>query len=305
VPDFVFVLDDIPATVDVTDDIPVTINVSEDIPATIDVTDDIPDTMFVVDDVPTNIFVVDDIPPTINVSSDIPDQISVTFPSPPCIPVCWGSPPTIPVVVTVSCPSSPSTSMTAMTDMNMREMMATNNGGGDNMFMSPEDIEVSYDISGFPSEIMLRHDIPKEIEVKGFKFDPIELNIPELPTFKLEMPESPLQIETIGIPEKLILDVADDFPRFIQLSVPLEMPVVKLDVSDMPTTITVVGMPSTISVDPIQIELKVPDYIPISYVGDPIPVSVAVQLELNLNKMLLENAENAPQCVAIIPCGRN
>jgi hypothetical protein len=81
------------------------------------------------------------------------------------------------------------------------------------------------------------------------------------------------------------------------------MPTVKLDVSDMPSTITVVGMPTTISIDPIQIELKVPDFIPLSYVGDPIPVSVAVQLELNLNKMLLDNAEGV-QCVAIVPCPR-
>lgn len=307
IPDFVFVLDDVPDIIVTVDDIPETIFALDDIPDTIFLLDDVPDTIFVTDDIPDNIFVVDDIPNTITVTDDIPSNIPVTFPSPPCIPVCWGSPPTIPVVVTVSCPTSPSTSMAGMTDMNMRELMAT--AGGE--FMSPDDIEVSYDISGFPSEIkilppddiIIRHDIPNEILVKGFHFDPIEFNVPELPSIKLEMPDTPLKIEAIGLPDKLMLEVSDDFPRFIQLSFPMEMPTVKLDVSDMPSTITVVGMPTTISIDPIQIELKVPDFIPLSYVGDPIPVSVAVQLELNLNKMLLDNADGV-QCVAIVSCPR-
>lgn len=305
IPDFVFVLDDVPEIIFTLDDIPDTIFTLDDIPEIIYALDDIPDTIYVNDDIPDNIYVVDDIPETITVTDDIPSNIPVTFPSPPCVPVCWGTPPTIPVVVTVQCPSSPSTSMAGMNDLNMREMMAA--AGGE--FMSPDDIEVSYDISGFPSEIkilppddiIIRHDIPNEILVKGFQFDPIEFNVPELPSIKLEMPDTPLKIEAIGLPDKLMLEVSDDFPRFIQLAVPVEMPTVKLDVSDMPTTITVVGMPTTISIDPIQIELKVPDFIPISYVGDPIPVSVAVQLELNLNKMLLDNAENV-QCVAIVPC---
>jgi hypothetical protein len=305
IPEFVFVLDDVPEIIVTVDDIPENIYVVDDVPQTINVVDDMCCEIYVYDSLPTSISIIDDIPTTITVTDDIPSEITVTFPSPPCVPVCWGTPPTIPVVVTVACPSSPSTSMAGMTDMNMRELMAT--AGGE--FMSPEDIEVSYDISGFPSEIkilppddiIIRHDIPNEILVKGFQFDPIEFNVPDFPSIKLEIPDTPLKIEAIGIPDRLFLDVADDFPRFIQLSAPLEMPTVKLDVSDLPKSITVVGMPSTISIDPIQIELKVPDFIPISYVGDPIPVSVSVQLELNLNKMLMDNAEGV-QCVAIIPC---
>ena len=310
IPDFIFTLDDIPETVVTTDDIPDNIFVLDEVPENIFVTDTIPEIIFTLDDIPENIFVVDDIPDTITVQDDIPETIIVTFPEPPCIPVCWGTPPTIPVTVTVACPSS-SPSSTSMTDMNMREMLAKNATGGESMFMSPDDIEVSYDISGFPSEIkilppddiIIKHDIPKEIDIKGFKFDPIEFNVPKLPSIKLEMPDTPLKIETIGMPDKLMLEVSDDFPRFIQFSMPIEMPTVKIDASSMPTTITVVGMPATISIDPIQIELKVPDFIPLSYVGDPIPVSVSVQLELNLNKMLLDNAENL-NCVALIPCPR-
>jgi hypothetical protein len=297
IPDFIFVNDTIPSTIDVTDTLPHTITVSDMIPSNINVTDSIP----------SNIYVTDDIPSTISLTHDIPSTISVTFPSPPCIPVCWGPVPTIPVLVTVSCPSTTSgTSMAAMgrNAANMREMMAASKGS--NLFDSPEDIEVSYDISGFPSEIKIlppddiyiKHDLPSEIHMRGFKFEPITFEIPSFPMIQHE------PISFVGFPDTLMVDVADNFPRTIELSMPLEMPQIKLDVSDLPRTITVVGMPTSISVDPIQIELKTPEFIPLSYVGDAIPVSVTVQLEMNLNKMLLDNADSTP-CVRIIPCSGN
>lgn len=283
------VTDDIPTTIVVTDTIPESISVSDDIPTSISVSDDVPTSIDVTDDVPTSITVLDDVPTSITVFDDIPSSISVVFPAPPSIPVNWGTPPSI--TVTVTCPSSPSMTV------GMGAAMAAN----ESMLMSPEDIEVSYDVSGFPSEVRLTHELPSEIILVAPRIEPIELVLPEFPEIKIALPDTPLMVD--GIPDVLKLDFTD-FPRYIELAMPVSMPIIQIDANNIPTTIAVTGFPQSISIDPIVIDLKTPDFIPTKYVGDAIPVSVTVQLELNMNKLLLENSENV-QCVAIVPCPKN
>jgi hypothetical protein len=298
-PEVIYVIDDICCSIAVYDDIPYSIIVYDDIPYSIVVYDDVPDNIYVYDDIPTNIFVIDDIPPSLIVLDDIPTNISVTFPAVPTIPVSWGTPPTIPVVVTVQCPSS--TSMT----MAGRGMAGAGMGIGDmtdNLFNSPEDIEVSYDISGFPSEIklMAHESVPKEIMVRNLDIpETISLLVPEFPDIKIAIPDTPLQVEMVGLPDSIRFDVGDDFPHQIELTMPLDMPVMKLDFSDMPKSLSVTGIPETIKVEPIEIVLKAPEFIPLKYEGDAIPVNV--KLELDMNKLLTENGEDHP-CFAILPC---
>lgn len=253
--------------------------------------------------------------PTVNVDwSGYPPYIPIYWASVPFVPVYWGSvpqvsvywgnPPTIQVNVTVTCPSGASL---ALTDHH-------NQGFTDDMLGIGKDLEVEYDVSGFPSEIKLLspempdvrvvHNMPSEIHIKSPEFPNIKFDIPEFKDIKILPPETPLQIEAIGIPEAIWLKVESPIPERIELAVPVDFPrTISIDASGIPDVIKIEGLPDVIRLEhnlPTSIKLEMPDKpeIELVYKGSPIPV----QIELDFKKLIGEGDD--VQCVAIVPCAR-
>lgn len=214
----------------------------------------------------------------------------------PYISVYWGTPPTVQVNVTVTCPSG-------------AQLALTDPLGVDGL---GKDLEVQYDVSGFPSEIRvippeipdvrIVHDLPSEITVKSPVFPDVKFEVPEFKDIKILPPETQLTIEAIGIPDAIKLEPTLPIPDRIELAVPVRIPeTITLDASGIPDVIRVEGLPDVIRLEhnlPASIKLEMPEKpeIELVYKGPPIPV----QVELDIQK-LIGDAENL-QCVAIVPC---
>jgi hypothetical protein len=181
----------------------------------------------------------------------------------------------------------------------------------DDMLGVGKNIEVSYDISGFPSEVKMippdipdvriLHDIPSEITVRTPIFPDLKVDVPTFRDIKIIPPETQLTIEAIGIPDIIRLESTFAIPDRIELVMPIRIPeTIVLDASGIPDVIRIEGLPDVIRVEHtipsvIKLEMDKPE-IELVYKGPPIPV----QIELDIKK-LIGDEENYP-CVTIVPC---
>jgi hypothetical protein len=239
-------------------------------------------------------------PAYIPISCEQCPDINVDWGSTPTVNVNWGTPPTVQVYVTVTCPSN-------VASMALADPMAALDAG--------RDLEVQYDVSGFPSEIRvippeipnlrLHHDLPSEIFIRSPVIDAIKFEVPELRDIKILSPETQLTIEAIGIPEMIRLESTFSIPDRIELVVPVRIPdSIVLDASGIPDVIRIEGLPDVIRLEhtlPSFIQLKMPEKpeIELVYKGPPLPV----QIELDIQK-LIGNSDEL-QCVAIVPCKKS
>jgi hypothetical protein len=230
--------------------------------------------------------------------------VPVYWGSVPRLSVDWGSPPTIQVNVTVTCPSGASL---ALTDQNQR-------GLTDDMLGIGKDLEVAYDLSGFPSEIKMVapempdvrmvHNLPSEIHIKSPEFPNIKFDVPEFKDIRILPPDTPLTIDAIGIPEAIWLKSEFKIPDKIEIAMPVRIPdTITIDASGIPDVIRVEGLPDVIRLEhnlPSTIKLEMPDKpeIELVYKGSPIPV----QIELDIKKLIGDSDDL--QCVTIVPCPR-
>lgn len=214
--------------------------------------------------------------------------------------VNWGTPPTVNVNVTVTCPSTP-LALAAADPLGMTEDML---GVG-------KDLQVEYDVSGFPSEIKvippdipdvkIVHDVPSEIVVRTPVFPDLKIDVPEFKDIRILPPETQLTIEAVGIPDVIRLVPTAVIPERIELFASVKIPeVIRLE-HDIPDVIRIEGLPDVIRLEhnlPSTIRLELPEKpeIELVYKGSPIPV----QVQLDVQK-LIGDAEDV-QCVAIIPC---
>jgi hypothetical protein len=242
-------------------------------------------------------------PPAVSMAWGTPPTVSVAWGSVPQLTVNWGNPPTIQVNVTLTCPSTP-LALAAADPVGMAEDMM---GIGKNL-------EVNYDITGFPSEIRLIppdipdvriiHDIPSEITVRTPTFPDVKFDVPEFRNIQILAPETQLTIEAIGIPNVLRLVPTQFIPERIELAVPVRIPDRIVLESNLPDVIRIEGMPDVIRLEhnlPSTIKLEMPDKpeIELVYKGSPIPV----QIQLDIQK-LIGDQDNL-QCVAIVPCRKS
>jgi hypothetical protein len=199
---------------------------------------------------------------------------------PSIITMSWLEPPTMSVVVTCSAPGS----------------MLGPNPSQDGFEGNNVEVEV-----GIPSEINLRHDLPRELLVKSVgipeDIEIVGLEIPKEISIVGNIPKS-IFLEPVNIPSSIKLD-ASDLPTTIKLE--MIMPIISLDASGLPSTIKVEGIPDTIEIKgfiPSVIELRVPENmeVPLVYKGGPIPV----QFDM---KNLTGEGQDLP-CFAIIPCAK-
>jgi hypothetical protein len=238
-------------------------------------------------------------PPTVPIGWGSPPNVSMNWGTPPQVNINWGTPPTVQVNVTVTCPSTP-LALAATDPLGLTSDML---GVG-------KDIQVEYDISGFPSEVRMIppdipdvrivHDLPSEVFVRTPVFPDIKFEIPEFRDIKILPPETQLTIEAIGIPDSIKLESTVKIPERIELFVPVKIPEKITIEHNLPSVIRVEGLPDVIRLEhnlPTFIELKLPEKpeIELVYKGSPIPV----QIQLDIQK--LADDENYP-CVALIPC---
>jgi hypothetical protein len=193
------------------------------------------------------------------------------------IGVDWSGAPTLSVQIV--CPgetSCPTTSAISCSTAGYQYMPLV---GGD-PFAPPrtEELDVQYDVVGFPSEIRLlppdnlrlTHDLPESIR----------LEVPVIPDINVIAPNIPsiIRVEGIKIPEKIELDAAS-----------------------LPKSIPVTGIPET-----IRIEHNIPDTITITLAEETKKIFEEglppVKLRFD-TQALADDLENL-QCVAIVPCKR-
>ncbi len=240
-------------------------------------------------------------PPLVSVVWGTPPNVSMAWGSPPQVTVNWGTPPTVQVNVTITCPSTP-LALAAADTLNSDDMLGVG-----------KDLQVEYDITGFPSEIKLIppeipdvriiHDLPSEIIVRSPTFPELKLEVPEFRDIKILPPETQLTIETIGIPEVIRLESTFSIPERIELFMPVRLPDRIIIEHDIPEVIRVEGLPDVIRLEhnlPATIKLEMPDKpeIEMVYKGSPIPV----QIQLDIQKLIGD--QEGLQCVAIVPCPR-
>lgn len=241
-------------------------------------------------------------PPTLPITWGTPPAVSMNWGTPPTVDINWGSPPTIQVNVAVACPSTPLA--LAATD----PMGLTND-----MLGIGKDIQVEYDISGFPSEIKIIppeipdvrivHDVPTEITVKFPEFPNLKFDVPEFRDVKILPPETQLTIEAVGIPRFITLESKTPIPDRIELYSSVEIPEKIVLEHDIPRVIRVEGLPDIIRVEhdiPSVIRVEMPEKpeIELVYKGSPIPV----QVQLDVQKALGD--KDNPLHVAIVPYGK-
>lgn len=241
--------------------------------------------------------------PQVSMAWGSPPNAGMNWGTPPTLTVDWGSPPTINVTVTLACPSTP-----------LALAAADTLGITNDMLGIGKDLEVQYDVSGFPSEIKiippeipdirLIHDIPSEVLVKFPSMPELKFDTSGFRDFKILLPETPLTIETIGIPKVIQLESAFNIPSTIELFTSVNIPEKIMIEHDIPSTIRVEGLPDVIRLEhnlPSSIKLEMPDKpeIDLVYKGSGIPVKI----ELDIQK-LISDQDNL-QCVAIVPCRKN
>ena len=240
-------------------------------------------------------------PPNVPITWGIAPNVPIAWGSPPQVTVNWGTPPTIQVNVTVTCPSTP-----------LALAAADPLGVTDDMLGIGKDLQVEYDVSGFPSEIKVIppeipdvrviHDIPDEITVKTPSFPDLRIQEPDW-DIRILPPETQLTIEAVGIPDVINLVPTVPIPERIELYVPVKIPDRIILEHDLPDVIRVEGLPDVVRLEhnlPSVIRLEMPEKpeIELVYKGSGIPV----QIQLDFQK-LIGDAEDV-QCVAIVPCPR-
>lgn len=242
-------------------------------------------------------------PPNVSLTYGTPPNISMSWGSPPNVNINWGSPPTVQVNVTVTCPSTP-LALAAADPM----------GSTNDMLGIGKDLEVQYDISGFPSEIKvippnipdvrIIHDVPSEIFIKSPEFPKIKFEVPEFRDIRILPPETPLTVEAIGIPTSIKLESEFRIPDRVELFMPVKIPEVIRIEHDIPNMIRIEGLPDVIRIEhdiPKSIKIEMPDKMPeidLVYKGSPIPV----QIQIDFQKLLGD--ENNLPCFAMVPCGK-
>lgn len=241
-------------------------------------------------------------PPVVPITWGTPPQVSMAWGTPPSVNINWGSPPTIQVNVTVTCPSTP-LALAATDPMGLT----------DDMLGVGKDIQVEYDVSGFPSEIKvippeipdvrIVHDLPTEITVKLPEFPEIKIAAPEFRDIRILPPETQLTIEAIGIPDSIRLETTTPIPERIELFTQVAIPEKIMIEHDIPRIIRVEGLPDVIRVEhnlPSVIRVEMPEKpeIELVYKGSPIPV----QVQLDVQKALGDR--DNPIHVAIVSSGK-
>lgn len=264
-----------------------------------------------------------DIPPTFTpISWEAPPTIEpVSWTLPPCVSVCWGTPPLLSCQVIVQCPSC--TSSTNPSPM-MMQGFGMDGGGIEDSF---DNIEVQYDMVGFPSEIIITppeippitiqhnlpnnislivpeikvvHDLPTEIRISSDVHVPSEIRI--IPPSKEEM----IHVISFEVPQvKFEFDVTN-LPTSIPLEVPDRFPDIKVDASGIPESIRVDGIPEVIRIEhslPSTIQFEVPSDIKVPLVFEGPPLTGELKVNWGFDKLTEEEKESLA-CFALVPCKR-
>jgi hypothetical protein len=213
------------------------------------------------------------IPSMITISSS---PIRVIWPPPPSVTVNWGTPPTINAIIScivqLICPSAtPMAPPMGMTPVIHGEDF-------EDGFEEPDIAVFDNDYEpgglGIPSEIRL-----------------IVPTIPNIKAVNIDIP-SVIRVEADGIPSRILVEPAANFPSTILL-----------DASGIPESIKVVGIPSVISVVgmPTQVQLVMPEnpVVEMKFTGVP----TTMKLELDMKNLTGEDGGDLP-CFAFVPCGK-
>lgn len=219
----------------------------------------------------------------------------------------WSGAPTLSVQIV--CPgqsSCPSTSSAASATMGYMPLL-----GGDPFAPPPsEELDVQYDVVGFPSEIRLippddikvTHDIPDTINVNFPIIPDIRFVVPQFPDIKIVAPEIPsiIRVEGVSIPNIVRIEGVT-LPEIITIVSEVKIPdIIMVDGTSIPKSIPVTGIPDT-----IKIEHNIPDTITINLAEETKKIFQEglppVRLKFDTN--LTDDLENA-QCFALIPCPR-
>ena len=222
--------------------------------------------------------------------------------------VQFGTPPTVSCVVTVQCPTAPSTTpkFSAPTDFFNSE----------SIYSPFENVEIQSQDIGIPSEIIIKvpeipdvkiiHDIPTMIRIEKIKIPDIKILGPETPIpteIKINAAGVPSTIELISsnLPSTIRFDTSG-LPSSIKLEMPSFMPSIKIDASGIPDKIQVVGIPSSIELvgAPSEIKLVLPEKPEIEMVYRGAPIDVKINLDFT--KLTGENGDQP--CFALVPCNK-
>lgn len=235
-----------------------------------------------------------------------PSFAPIDFGTPPLISVVWGQPPSITCTCQVTCPTSSPI-------VGARPEVFPQPGG----FTAPdpgfENIELQYDMVGFPSEIKivapdippveLKHDIPEFISLLVPEFKDIRIIGPEIPIpheIKIIAPEIGTII-SLEMPSSIKLDFdSQSLPAAIPLVFPDKMPIISFAI---PENIKVVGIPEVIRIDhpvPSVIKMEIPEGLKVPLVFEGPPISAAVKIDWGFGDKVFEGEEEI-QRFAIIP----
>ncbi len=205
-----------------------------------------------------------------------PQFLPISFTTPPVISVDWGHPPI--VSVQIICPASTTpTPPVAMAPFGFGPMAETQEqdtipvtaadiGIPDEIRLIvpriPEEIKILGPSQPIPTEITIKGDIPRSIEVKH--------NFPDK-----------IFVDGSSIPRSILVEPAPNFPS-----------VLRLEVTGMPQTLQVTGIPQSIKIEediPRTIQLLMPEnpVVLMSYVGLPVELKPSPDLERLLTNLVV------------------